>query len=275
MNTHQATRYIVPLREGGSLPAIVDTESGGHFVIKFRGAGQGSKALIAELLVAGIARALDLPVPEVALIELNDAFGRSEPDPEIQDILRGSRGLNFGMRYLEGAFNFDPATDEVPPDLAADIVWLDALVTNVDRTAKNPNLMWFAESLWLIDHGASFYFHHNWPGVTEKTARGPFPQVRDHVLLGLASDLRAADERLSRRLTRDLWNDVVEELPDALLMDAPDGVSPPFPSGRENRDGYRKYLEQRLATPRPFVETAVLAQEERRASRGSRASYRR
>lgn len=275
LRTFEATRYVVPLREGGSLPAVIDTDGGGLFVTKFRGAGQGARALLAELIVGELARTLELPVPELALIELDESFGRSEPDPEIQDILRGSRGLNVGMRYLESAFNFDPESDAVDPDLAAEIVWLDALVTNIDRTFKNPNLMWHGDALWLIDHGAALYFHHDWPTVTEDKARSPFGPIADHVLLDVVSDLRAADERLSARLTPKARRAVLEALPESLLMDAPEGVEPPFASAEENREAYARYLDARLDSPRPFVEPAVQAQKSRRESPPKRKSYRR
>jgi len=158
-------RYVVPLREGGSLPAIVDTERDGQFVVKFRGAGQGAKALIAEQLVAALGHALGLPIPRAAIVELADGFGRSEPDPEIQDVLRDSVGDNFGLAYLAGALAFDPAADRaVAPELAADIVWFDAYVTNVDRTVRNTNLLVWHERLWMIDHGAALYVHHRWEG---------------------------------------------------------------------------------------------------------------
>jgi HipA-like kinase len=274
--SYSATRYVVPLREGGSLPAVVDTEGGGLFVVKFRGAGQGARALLAELVVAGVGDALHLPVPEVALVELDESFGRTERDPEIQDILRGSRGTNVGMRYLEGALNYDAASDDVEPELAADIVWLDALVTNVDRTANNPNLMWSRDEIWLIDHGAALYFHHNWPKVDDETARSPFTNVRDHVLLAMASDLTEADERLASRLTNDVLAGIVNGLPESLLMDAPEGQSPPFATAQENREAYLRYLSTRLEPPRPFLGTAIEAREERRAGRsGERKGYRR
>src|SRR5919198_4144477 len=163
-------RYVVPLREGGSLPAVVDTDADGSFVVKFRGAGQGSKALVAEVLVALTGRALGLPVPRPAIVELEDGFGRGEPDPEIQDILRGSVGANFGLEFLHAALAFDPAVDAdlLAPEAAADIVWLDAYVTNVDRTARNTNLLVSDQRVWLIDHGASLFFHHRWSGWPQR-----------------------------------------------------------------------------------------------------------
>lgn len=273
---YTATRYVVPLREGGSLPAVLDTEAEGMFVAKFRGAGQGARALIAEIIVGGIARAAGLPIPDVALIEIDEGFGRSEPDPEIQDVLKGSRGVNVGLRYLPGAFNYDPlAYPEVDPDLAADIVWLDAYVTNIDRTARNPNLMFWERKLWLIDHGAALYFHHNWPSVTELTSAARFPAIRDHVLLPFASDIRSADERMTSRLGAQVIADVVEGIPSALLMDAPAGMEPPFPSPEENRAAYRRVLIERLEGSRPFVEEAVRASEVLKAEGPARKEYRR
>lgn len=276
LNVFQATRYVVPLREGGSLPAVVDTDGGGLFVAKFRGAGQGAKALIAEILVANIARALELPVPEIALIELDESFGRTEPDPEIQDILKGSRGTNMGMRYLEGAFNFDPNSDTIDPELAADIVWLDAFVENIDRTAKNPNLMWQDESLWLIDHGAALYFHHNWQALDADKPRRSFEGIRNHVLLSIAGDLQEADERLSGLSSSSRLREMVESLPEELLLDAPAGVAPPFASAADNRDAYTRYLETRLESPRAFATEAVRAQKEiRERPKDQRKGYRR
>jgi hypothetical protein len=190
------SRYVVPLREGGSLPAVVDTDADGTFVVKFRGAGQGAKALVAEALVAQIANHIGLPVPQPVVLDLAEGFGRGEPDPEIQDILRGSVGANFGLAYLAGALAFDPAVDSalVSPELAADIIWLDAYVTNIDRTARNTNLLVCNQRLWLIDHGAALFFHHRWVGW-EQRIQSPFPQIADHVLLPLAGDVRAADAR--------------------------------------------------------------------------------
>ncbi len=272
---HAATRYLVALREGGSLPAVLDTDGGGLWVTKFRGAGQGARALLAEILVAELARAAGLPVPEIALIELDESFGKSERDPEIQDLLNGSRGLNFGVRYLEGAFNFDPLADHVEAELAAAVVWLDALVTNLDRTARNPNLMWWHDQVWLIDHGAALYFHHDWPTVSEARTRDPFAAIRHHVLLGMAGDLRRADAEMSGRLNPEVLGRAVESLPDALLMDQPPGVSLSLPSAAANRDAYLRYLTRRLDEPRDFVDAAVRAQDEAARTVPQRQEYRR
>ena len=204
--THCATRYVQPLREGGSLPAVVDTDDGGLFVVKFRGAGQGAKVLIAELIVGGIGDGLGLPVPSLALVEISDRFGRTEPDPEIQEILRRSHGINVGLRYLDGAFNFDPlaAGELVDPAVAAQIVWLDAFVTNPDRTARNPNLMVWDRRPWLIDHGAALYAQHDWAAVDEARTRTPFPLIERHVLLDRAAEHsrgRSRARRSPRRCT--------------------------------------------------------------------------
>lgn len=262
LKIYSATRYLQPLREGGSLPAVVDTD-GGLFVVKFRGAGQGRKALLAELIVGLIAHELGLPVPELALIDIAESFGRSEPDPEIQELLRMSHGLNVGMRYLDGAFNFDVAAagDFVSPELAADIVWLDALFTNPDRTHRNPNLMIWEREPWLIDHGAALYAHHNWDSVNEARTRTPFPLIEKHVLLRQSADIAEADARLARRLTPEAIELVLAQLPDELLLEAlPDDGSVPA-EAELARQRYRDYLTLRLQAPRSFVEAAVEARE--------------
>ena len=261
-----ARRYVTPLREGGSLPAVVETDRG-LAVAKFRGAGQGARALVAEIIVGGIAEALGLPLPEVTLIDAPEGFGHAEPDPEIQDILRGSRGLNVGLGFIEGAFPFDPvaASDLVSPTLAADIVWLDALTTNIDRTARNPNLLIAGDeaTLWLIDHGAALYFHHNWASVDAERARAPFTPIKDHVLLPVAGPVDVADARLAPRLTEAALTDVLATVPDALLMDAPEGREPAFDTPAAARAAYADFFRERLAAPRRWVEEAVRAQAER------------
>lgn len=270
-----ATRYVQPLREGGSLPAVVEDEEGALWVVKFRGAGQGARALLAELLAGRIAGALGLPVPELTLVEVPEAFGRTERDPEIQDILRASRGINVGMRYLDGAFNFDPAAagDLVEPDWAADVVWLDALLTNPDRSHRNPNLLVWQERLWLIDHGAAVYAHHNWSRVDRKRTRTPFPDIERHVLLGLASSLEEADHRLSPHLDGTVLESVVDALPAALLADPVS--APELDDPGTERDRYRRYLEIRLERPRPWVEQAERARRAHRAAPSLRRESRR
>jgi hypothetical protein len=262
---HSAVRYVQPLREGGSLPAVVDTEHDGLFVVKFRGAGQGARVLVAELIVGGLAQRLGLPTPELALIDISSRFGRSEPDPEIQELLRRSHGTNVGMRYLAGAFNFDPsaAAELITPELAAQTVWLDALTTNPDRTPRNPNLMIWQRGPWLIDHGAALYAHHDWSAVDEARTRTPFPLIRSHVLLPVAGDLAAADAHGAERLTRDAIAEVVATVPDDLLMDPVAGGGE-FSSAAEARSRYELYLTGRLAVRRPWLAEAMAAQEQRR-----------
>lgn len=259
-----ALRYLQPLREGGSLPAVVETDDG-LWVVKFRGAGQGPRALIAELVVGGLARALGLPVPDLARVDLPAPFGADEPDPEIRDLLSASYGVNVGIRYMDGAFNFDAgaAGDLVDPAFAAEVVWLDAFLTNPDRTARNPNLMIWNRRPWLIDHGSALYAHHAWASVDTARTRTPFPLIRDHVLLLAAGDLRAADERLAAMLDEATLTSVLDAVPDDLLMDP--HARGPFGSAAEARDRYRTYLETRLGEPRAFVDEAVEAQDARRA----------
>jgi len=250
------TRYVIPLREGGSLPAVVEAAPGGSFVVKFRGAGQGAKALVAETLAAGLAAPLGLPIPRAAIIELGAGFGRAEPDPEIQDILCGSVGENFGLAYLSGALAYDPATDgeRVAPDLAADIVWFDALITNVDRTARNTNLLLWQDRLWLIDHGASLYFHHRWAGWRDRI-QTPFAPIKDHVLLPLAGDLTAANARLRPLLTEEVIVAAVAAIPDAWL-----GGEAEFADVAAHRAAYVECLLARLHGPRAWLQEAIDAQ---------------
>jgi hypothetical protein len=243
--------YLAPLREGGSLPAVVETDEPGAYVVKFRGAGQGVKALIAEALAAELALLLGLPVPAPALVELGAGFGESEPDPEIQDILRGSTGTNFGLAYLAGALAFDPAADRTfDPDLAAAIVWFDAYITNVDRTARNTNLLHWHGALYLIDHGASLYFHHRTEGW-ESNARARFPLIKDHVLLPFAGDIAAAGGRLAPLLTETALRAVVAAVPDEWLTG-----NERFASPAAYREAYLAYFLARLAGPRPFEQEA-------------------
>lgn len=274
---HTAVRYAVPLREGGSLPAIVEAENEDLFVVKFRGAGQGARALIAELIVGQLAQHLGMTVPDLAVVELEEGFGRTEPDPEIQDILRGSRGANVGLRYLDGAFTYDPVAtaDLITPERAADIVWLDALTTNIDRTARNPNMLLWEEDLWLIDHGAALYFHHDWPSVDEARARAPFAPIRDHVLLPRAASISDADARLAAYLTDDVVRAVLAEVPDTLLMDAPEGRTPPFETAEANRQAYVDYFLARLREPRAFAAQAERARHAVQAESPTTLPYRR
>jgi hypothetical protein len=257
-----ASRYVQPLREGGSLPAVVDTEDG-LFVVKFRGAGQGTKVLVAELIVGGLALRLGLPTPELALVEVSSRFGRSEPDPEIQELLRKSHGINVGNRYLDGAFNFDlsAAGSLVPAELAARIVWLDAFTTNPDRTARNPNLLVWQRRPWLIDHGAALYAHHDWASVDDERTRTPFPLIRSHVLLRQSGDLAAADRECAAALGGDVIRQVVATIPESLLVDPVSGAND-FRTAAEARARYERYLTARLSEPRAFLGEAIAAQEQ-------------
>jgi hypothetical protein len=262
------TRYVVPLREGGSLPAVVETDRGGPYVVKFRGAGQGPKALVAEFLAAGLAAYLELPVPAAAVVELAEGFGNAEPDPEIQDLLRGSVGTNFGLAYVPAALPFDPAVEaRLTPDLAAAIVWFDAYLTNVDRTPRNTNILVSGERLWLIDHGAALYVHHRWAGWEERV-QAPFPQIQQHVLLAQAGDLAAADARLRPRLGEAELRDLVATIPDEWLADDH------FPSQAAHRAAYVSYLMGRLAEPRAWLAEAQEAQRRGPAPLAVRATHR-
>src|SRR5476651_1844882 len=207
LRTVNVTRYVTPLREGGSLPAIAEADDGFLYVLKFRGAGQGAKALIAELIGGEIARKLGFKVPEIVFANLDEAFGRTEPDEEIQDLLKASVGLNLALHYLSGAITFDPAITIVNAKLASQIVWLDCLLTNVDRTPRNTNMLTWHKELWLIDHGASLYFHHSWQNW-EQQAKRPFVQVKDHVLLPQAMELETADTELKAILTPEVIQSV-------------------------------------------------------------------
>src|SRR6201996_789711 len=243
-----ATRYVTPLHEGGSLPAIVEADDEGMYVLKFRGAGQGPKALIAELVAGEIARALRLRVPEIVLIELDPDLARTEPDPEIQQLIKASAGLNIALDYLPGAVMFDPLAEKPGADLASDIVWFDAFVTNVDRTPRNANMLLWHRQLKLIDHGAALYFHHSWNQYLER-AGDPFTRVKDHILLPFAASLAESDARLSEIVTPALLDRIVALIPDTWL-----GLDTPFASPQENREAYTNYLQQRLRQPHAFVQ---------------------
>lgn len=253
MRTVHATRYVTPLREGGSLPAVIEADDDGLYVLKFRGAGQGRKALIAELVSGEIARVLGLPVPEIVFVELDPELARTEPDPEIQELIRASAGLNLALDYLPGSVTFDPLVMQPEPALAAALVWFDALTMNVDRTPRNANLLVWHRRLWLIDHGASLYFHHHWADAAER-ARSPFAMIRDHVLIGRADGVEAVDATLSAKLDDATIARIVGLIPDDWLE--PD---PLFESRDAQRDAYRRFFAERLRAPRPFVEEIVRA----------------
>lgn len=212
LRTVNVTRYISPLREGGSLPALADADDGFKYVIKFRGAGHGTKALIAELIGGEVATVLGFKIPELVFINLDEAFGRTEADEEIQDLLQNSRGLNLGLHFLSGAFTFDPVVTTVDSRLASQIVWLDAFLTNVDRTARNTNMLTWHKELWLIDHGATLYFHHSWSDW-KKHALSPFTLIKDHVLLPYANDLNSVDIEFKKILSDDVIKEIVNSIP--------------------------------------------------------------
>jgi hypothetical protein len=242
------TRYITPLREGGSLPAIAEADDSFLYVLKFRGAGQGPKSLIAELIGGEIARALGLRVPEIVFAWLDSAFGRTEPDEEIQDLLKASVGLNLGVHYLSGAISFDPIVTPVDADTASAIVWLDCLLTNVDRTSNNTNMLVWNKELWLIDHGASLYFHYS-PENWEMKAETPFVQVKNHVLLPWASRLDETDKRFQSVLVSEKLKDIVDLIPDEWL-------NAEGQSAAEARDIYFRFLQIRLAASKIFIKEA-------------------
>lgn len=253
IRTVQVMRYVTPLREGGSLPAIAEADDGFLYVLKFRGAGQGKKALVADLIGAEIARAIGLKVPEVVFAELDEAFGRMEPDEEIQDLLRASQGLNLGLHYLSGAITYDPAVNKIEPLLASKIVWLDALLTNVDRTARNTNMLTWRNELWLIDHGAALYFHHSGYQWQEQSMR-PFVQIKDHVLLPQAKLLQEVDEQLKTILTRERITAIVSVVPDGFLTDENEPNDP-----AALRNIYTQFLTTRIQHSSIFVNEAINA----------------
>lgn len=258
--TVTATRYVTPLREGGSLPAIIEADDDGMYVLKFRGAGQGPKALIAELVAGEIARALGLSVPEIVFVELDPELARTEPDPEIQELIRASAGLNLALDFLPGSVMFDPVAEKIDTDLASTVVWFDSYVTNVDRTPRNANLLMWHRRLWLIDHGAALYFHHTWTNYLQRS-RDAFAMIKDHVLLPSTSigSLRDADLKLSERITPDIIGDIVGLIPDAWLTAGSHVNDAPFAGAGEHRAAYVEYLLSRLEPPHDFLEEAIRA----------------
>jgi hypothetical protein len=250
-----ATRYVTPLREGGSLPAIVEGDDSGMYVLKFHGAGQGPKVLVAELICGELARAAGLRVPEIVTMELDPDLARTEPDAEIQQLIRASGGLNLALDYLPGSVTFDPIADQPDVALASTIVWFDAYVTNIDRTPRNANMLMWHRKLWLIDHGAALYFHHGWRDGADRSADA-FPAIKDHVLLRFASGLREVDSAVSARLTPDLIADVVASVPDAWLTG-----NTPFAGPELARAAYVQHLTRRLTAPRAFAEEAIRARD--------------
>ncbi len=254
LRTVNVTRYVTPLREGGSMPAIAEADDDFLYVLKFRGAGQGHKALISEIIGAEIARKLGLKVPEVVFANLDEAFGRTEPDEEIQDLLKASVGLNLALHYLTGAITFDATVTKIDPLLAAQIVWLDCLLTNMDRTARNTNMLIWHKELWLIDHGASLYFHHSWQNWEEQAKR-PFVLVKDHVLLAQAEDLDKVDQQFKSILTPAFINEVLNLIPDEWLNEDI------FSSSEAQRQAYALFLNTRINHSEVFVKEAQNAKE--------------
>jgi len=244
IRTVAATRYVTPLREGGSLPAIVEAGDDGMYVLKFRGAGQGPKVLVAELIAGEIARAAGLAVPEIVFMQLDPDLARTEPDAEIQALIRASAGLNLALDYLPGAVMFDALAERPDPQLASSIVWFDAYVSNVDRTARNANLLVWHRQLQLIDHGAALYFQHDWDGTGR--SQDPFARIKDHILLPLASALSEVDAVLAARLTPAVIRDITALVPENWL-------------GANSRDAYTEHLTRRLSPPRLFTEEAIRA----------------
>lgn len=254
IRTVHVIRYVTPLREGGSMPAIVETDDDFLYVLKFRGAGQGMKALIAELLAGEIARALGMKVPEIVFAELDPILSRTEADEEIQDLIKFSGGLNLGLHYLSGAITFDPLVTTLDAKLASKIVWFDSLIANVDRTPRNTNMLIWHKELWLIDHGAAFYFHHASNDIGEEGTR-PFPLVKDHVLLPLASQLEAVGREFSSILSKERIASIVSVIPDEWLVDGADNPA------SQQKNSYAKFLETRVAASENFVKEAQHARE--------------
>jgi hypothetical protein len=245
LRTVKVVRYVTPLREGGSLPAIVEGNDDGLYVLKFRGAGQGIKALIAELLAGEIGRVLGLKIPEIVFVELDAVLARTEPDPEIQELIRASAGTNLALDYLPGSITFDALIQQPDSALASKIVWFDSFTANVDRTPRNANMLLWHKELWLIDHGAAFFYQHNWSAFSDN-AKNPFRQIKDHILLKFAGEIENTDAEFSAKLTPEVLRSIVALIPDDWLNDA-----------EKTREIYLNFLLKRLETPREFVKEAI------------------
>lgn len=253
IRTVNVTRYITPLREGGSLPALADADDGYKYVIKFRGSGHGTKVLVSEFIGGLIAKTLGFKIPEIVFAHLDEAFGRTEGDEEIQDLLQASQGLNIGIHFLSGALTFDPVINQVDSQLASEIVWMDALLMNIDRTVRNTNMLMWHKELWLIDHGSTLYFHHTWDGW-EKYIENPFSLVKDHVLLPFATQLVEVDEKFRAILTPQKIREIVNLLPDDWLNyedQSPDSI----------REVYCKFLTERIQNSKNFLNEALHAKK--------------
>ena len=255
LRTVNLTRYITPLREGGSLPALAEADDEFKYVVKFRGAGHGTKALISELIGGEVAHILGFRVPELVFLNLDEAFGRTEGDEEIQDLLQGSRGLNLGLHFLSGALTFDPVATKVDPELASRIVWLDAYLTNIDRTFRNTNMLMWHKELWLIDHGSSLYFHYSWTNW-QKHALSPFVEVKNHVLLPRASQLAEVDAGLKARLTPEKIREIVALIPEDWLNWNDLDIT-----NQEIRETYVRFLTERVVHSEIFIKEAQHARE--------------
>ncbi len=256
LDTLHATRYVTPLREGGSLPALVEADDDGLYVLKFCGAGQGRKALIAELLAGELARAIGLPVPRLAFMDLDPVLGRNEPDSEIRALLEASAGLNLAMDYLPGSITFDSLANAIDARLASEIVWFDAYIMNVDRTARNTNMLIWHKKLYLIDHGASLFFHHQWQSAEEKI-ESPFPAIKNHALLKEASEISEAGNSLKAKITNGMIRELVSLIPEEWL--AGEAL---FSATEIHRERYVQFFERRLAISHLFEEEAIRARNE-------------
>lgn len=265
----ELTRYILPLREGGSLPGLAEADDGFRYAVKFKGGGHGAKSLISELVGGLVAKALKFKTPELVFLNLSPLFGITEPDQEVQELLRKSEGTNLGLHFLDRAATFDPVINEVDPLVASKLVWLDAFLTNVDRTRLNPNMMIWNGEVWLIDHGASLYFHHS--GKTpEAAAADPFPYIKDHIMLPFASRLEEADKLMRQAITPRTLSKIVDLIPDKWLAEKREAlygdnftndIEADFPSPSLRREIYRKFLTLRLADTAPFLREAIAARE--------------
>jgi hypothetical protein len=253
LRTVSASRYVTPLREGGSLPAIIEADDEGLYVLKFRGAGQGTKALLAELLAGEVGRLADLPVPEIVFVNLPDDLARTEPDAEIQSLIKASGGLNIGLDYLPGSITYDPLIFEPDARLASAVVWFDAYVCNVDRTPRNVNMLIWHRRLWLIDHGAALYFHHAWTG-RDHPAATPFPLIKDHALLRHAGAIEEIDVLMQQKLTAAKLGEIVDSIPDSWLPD-----DPGFEHKGAQRAAYLHFFVERLKSSQVFVQEALRA----------------
>lgn len=249
----KATRYILPLREGGSLPALVEADDGFRYVLKFKGGGHGSKALISELVGGELARAAGFHVPELVFLDVDHQLGITEGDEEIQDLLKSSQGKNLGLHFLKGALNLDPYANPVNEQLASEIVWLDSYILNVDRSFRNTNMLEWLKECWLIDHGSSLYFHHNWKD-RDKAITSPFPYIKDHAFIHKASKLKEADSRMKELITPDKIRQITELIPDEWLIWEGNDDTP-----QSLRDEYYRILSSRLDKSDIFVNHAIKA----------------